>query len=276
MGRLRSETRALQPACLSRTASSPSPSGDTNFSTAPWPPAPPACNLNMFPKPRDSMFLLSPTTADSSPKNNISNNSNNNGRQYHNLELQLSTASNPIDVSVSIERDDNHSTQLQLSIGSSDIGRSSPRDQSEFKDKPTVSTSRIKEQAREHLRLAMAEKAFAEDARRQARRQIELAEQEFANAKRIRQQAQSELDRALVLKEQATKQVNSTILQITCHACKHQFQARAATALPAPPLPPPPDENSLVLSYNNMSSAGTEGEIEKNNDRAKNDNVQYN
>lgn len=69
------------------------------------------------------MFLPSPTAVDSSPKNNVSNNINNSGKQYHNLELQLSTASNPIDVSVSIERDDNHSTQLQLSIGSSDIGK---------------------------------------------------------------------------------------------------------------------------------------------------------
>lgn len=122
MGRLRSETQALLPACLSRTASSLSHSGETNFTTVPWLPRPPACNSNMFPKPRESMFLLSPKAVYSSSKNNICNNNNNSGRQYQNLELQLSTASNPIDVSVSIERDDNHSTQLQLSIGSSDIG----------------------------------------------------------------------------------------------------------------------------------------------------------
>lgn len=121
----------------------------------------------------------------------------------------------------------------------------------------------MKEQAREQLRLAMVEKTFAEDARRQARRQIEMAEQEFANAKRIRHQAQSELDRSLALKEQATKQVNSTILQITCQTCKQMFRA----ARP-PWILPPPDENSLVLSYKNVSSAGTEGEIEKDNARA--------
>lgn len=120
MGCLRSEMPVLQSACLSQTTSSPSPSCEPNFSTAHWPPLPPAHNLNMFPKPRESMFLLSPIAVDSSSKNNIS--SNGNGRQYHNLELQLSTASNPIDVSVSIEKHENHSTQLQLSIGSSNIG----------------------------------------------------------------------------------------------------------------------------------------------------------
>ncbi|KAK4775056.1 hypothetical protein SAY86_009991 [Trapa natans] len=272
MSCLRCETtQALQQACLSRTASSPSPSGDTNFSTVPWPPPTPTCNtsnMTMFRKPREPIFLQSSTAIDSSPKNNVISSTsinNNSGKQYHNLELQLSTASNPIDVSVSIERDDNHSTQLQLSIGSSDIGRNSPRDQRERTAKPAMTASSIKEQAREQLQLAMSEKARAEDARRQARRQMELAEQEFTNAKRIRQQAQGELDRALALKGQATKQVNSTMLQMTCHTCKQQFQGRAAIALPPPPPPPPPpsDENSLILSYNNVSSAGTEGEIEK-------------
>ncbi|KAK4785317.1 hypothetical protein SAY86_002006 [Trapa natans] len=269
MSRLRCETtQALQSACLSRTASSPSPSSDTNFSTVPWPPpAPPACNksnMTVFRNPRESIFSLSPTAIDSIPKNNAPSNSiyTNSGKQYHNLELQLSTASNPIDVSVSIERDDNHSTQLQLSIGSSsDIGRNSPRNQSESKEK---STSGIKEVAREQLRLAMSEKALAEDVRRQAKRQMDLAEQEFENAKRIRQQAQGDLDRALARKDQATNQVRSTILQMTCHTCKQQFQDRAAIAFPQPPLPPSlPDEKSLVLSYNNVSSTGTEGEIQK-------------
>ncbi|KAK4766997.1 hypothetical protein SAY86_014748 [Trapa natans] len=242
IGRLRSEMQALQPACLSRTASSPSPSSDTNFSTVPnWPQPPPLCNLNLFPKPRES-FLLSPTTLENSSKNNTVNyNNSKSGRQYHNLELQLSTTSNPIDVSVSIDRDENRSTQLQLSIGSSDhVGRSSPRDHNQGKKNATPSTSRIKDQAQDQLRLASAEKAFAEDARQQARKQIELVEQEFANAKRIRQQAQGELDRAMVLKDQATKQVNATILQITCQACKHRFRARTAT-----PLPPPRAESCL-------------------------------
>ncbi|KAK4801745.1 hypothetical protein SAY86_022232 [Trapa natans] len=271
IGRLRSEMQALQPACLSRTASSPSPSSDTKFGTVPWPPPPqppPLYNLNLFPKPRDSLFMLSPTTLDSSSKNNTCNNNSNNGRQYHNLELQLSTASNPIDVSVSIERDENRSTQLQLSIGSADLDRSSPRDH-QGKENTTTSTSRIREQARDQLRLAIAEKAFSEDARRQARKQIELAEQEFANANRIRQQAQGELDRALVLKDQAMKQVNATILQLTCQACKQRFQARSETL-----LPPPSDDNSLVQSYNNMSSAGTREEIDKR-ERTVDDNIQY-
>lgn len=85
----------------------------------------------------------------------------------------------------------------------------------------------------------MAEKMFAEEARKQAKRQIELAEQEFENAKRIRKQAQAELDKAHMLKEHATKQINATILQITCHACKQQFQAISTST--------PPDENSSLV-----------------------------
>lgn len=117
---------------------------------------------------------------------------------------------------------------------------------------PALAASRLKELASEQLKLAMAEKASAEEARQEAKRQTELAEMEFANARRIRQQAQAELEKAHILKEQAIKKVSSTILQITCHACKHQFQATAAGA--------PSDETSLAMSY--MSSALTEGEGE--------------
>ena len=260
MGRLRPESQTLHPACLSRTASSPSPSSETNFSTAPWP----ASLVMPKPTPTETTFL-NPTTI-TGGENSSKNTS------YHNLELQLSTISNiPINVSGSPKREEvNHSnTQLQLSIGSCEFGeknnesnnRNSPKELLVITSHDKVpgvaaSTLRLKQEAREHLRVAMAEKAYAEEARQQAKRQIELAEQEFANAKRIRQQAQAELDKAQALKNHAVKQVNSTILQITCHACKQQFQARTTAV--------PPDENSLVLSY--MSSAiTTEGEVENEN-----------
>ncbi|XP_059647168.1 zinc finger protein SHOOT GRAVITROPISM 5-like [Cornus florida] len=254
MGRLGSEPQSLhQPACLSRQASSPSPSSDTNFSTAPWPGL-------VMPKPKDNTIFITPDGESNSSKS----------LHHHNLELQLLTTSNPRDSSsLSPKADENHSTQLQLSIGSSDFGEKNDPDIAKFSnntgcrsslrestistnEKPTFAASRLREQAREQLRMAMAEKAYAEEARRQVKRQIELAEQEFANAKRIRQQAQSELDKARALKEHAIKQINSILVQITCHACQQQFQARTAMA--------PPDENSLALSY--MSSAITEGEVE--------------
>ncbi|KAI5568667.1 hypothetical protein POPTR_012G040200v4 [Populus trichocarpa] len=259
MGNLRSESQSLQPAaCLSRTASSPSPSSDTNFSTAPWLPL-------IIPRttPDHAMFFITPTTTSSVVDKSDSSKS---AAHYHNLELQLSTASgNPLEISVSPKREDNHSTQLQLSIGSSDVsdrnesnisytdkdhGKSSPRENNNGSPRPELGASRLKEQViREQLMMAMAEKIHAEEARQQAKRQIELAEQEFANAKRIRQQAQAELDKAQALKQHAIKQINSTILQITCHACKQKFHARTQA-----------DENSLVMSY--MSSATTEDEVE--------------
>ncbi|KAG9133557.1 hypothetical protein Leryth_016521 [Lithospermum erythrorhizon] len=89
----------------------------------------------------------------------------------------------------------------------------------------------------------MAEKAYAEEARRQAKWQIELAEEEFENAKRIRQQAQEELQRAQALREHAIKKVGSNYLQITCYSCKQKFEA-------------------AVVNYNNTSTSS----IQENED----------
>ncbi|KAF6168609.1 hypothetical protein GIB67_005221 [Kingdonia uniflora] len=246
-GQIRPEIQTLQPACLSGTASSPSPSSDTNFSAATWP------SLRMR-SPGENVLLRSPNSTPSMMVN----------QHHHNLELQLLPSSNPKSNLHSNERDTHAATQLQLSIGSCDHGEknieklSNPNveagDKNMVQD-PALAATRLKEEAQEQLRLAMAEKAFAEEARQQAKRQIELAEQEFANAKRIRQQAQAELDKAHILKEHATKQINSTILQITCHACKQHFQ-QAMTS-------PMDDNNSLVVSY--MSSAVTEGQGENDN-----------
>ncbi|KAG5041840.1 hypothetical protein JHK85_014316 [Glycine max] len=165
---------------------------------APWPQS----GTVIIPKP--SVTVLEPssysnptTTAETNIINNV----------HPNLELQLSTAT------PSSKANYNHSiqTQLQLSIGIGSL--------------------------EEQLRIAMAEKALAEEARKQAKRQIELAELEFTNAKRIRQQALAELDKAYALKDHAIKHINSTMLQITCLACKHHFQS------------PTSHDNSFVFSY---------------------------
>ncbi|KAJ7970221.1 Zinc finger protein SHOOT GRAVITROPISM 5 [Quillaja saponaria] len=262
MGRDRPESQPLQPACLSRTASSPSPSSETNFSTAPWLPLPaPLFNLVM-PKPTATTFL-NPTSSAAADQNSFKHNKTT-SVPYHNLELQLSTSlSNPIDLSGSPKREETYSTQLQLSIGSSEY---SEKNESNSCEKPAgVAALRLQEQAREDLRIAMAERVYAEEARQQAKKQIELAEQEFSNARRIRQQAQAEVDKAYALKQHATKQINSSILQITCHACKQQFQAQMTMAKGTAITPR--DENSLVFSY--MSSAITTegGEVEDDNRR---------
>lgn len=299
MGRLRPESQPLQPsACLSRTASSPSPSSETNFSTAPWP----TRMIIQKPSETPTIFMNNPitaiTTAETSSKSN-------NKLLHPNLDLQLSTPTNnnnsntsntntsnianPIDnAAISAKRDhyhENHSTHLQLSIGSSDMSEKNDQsnrnssekssnnsnninDQNNKQQSNNMALLRVQEQAREHLRIAMAEKAYAEEARKQAKRQIELAEQEFTNAKRIRQQAQVELDKAYALKEHAMKQINSTMLQITCHSCKQQFQARNATTTS-------PDDNSLVLSYVSSAITTEGGEVENDNiakDHAKDNN----
>lgn len=141
-----------------------------------------------------------------------------------NLELGLRSTSHPENI---IEE-----PHLKLSIGSS----SSP-----------------KNGHHEVLNLVMAEKAYAEEARRNAKREMEYAEREFENAKRIRQQAQGEIERAKKLKEEAIKRISSSILEITCHACKNKFQQNA----PIDNV----DQSSPPMSY--MSSATTDGEREQ-------------
>lgn len=245
MGRLRSESQSLHPPCLSRTASStPSPSSDTNLSTTPW-------SSTLLKK------LSSAATTHQANPNMIKSST----IDKHNLELQLlttttSSSSPAFDVSVSSKPNEDHSAyNLQLSIGSSDFNESSEN----ANEKRSSDTLRLKDDATEQLKLAMTEKAYAEEARQQAKRQIELAEQEFANAKRIRQQAQAELDKANALKEHAIKQINSTLLQITCHSCKQKFQSTTRFNVIDD------NNNSLALSY--ISSGLSEGhhhEVSKN------------
>ncbi|OMO72578.1 Zinc finger, C2H2 [Corchorus olitorius] len=238
--RVQPELQALQPACSSRTASSTSPSSDANFSMAPLPGLP-------LPKSTEPVFLYSHASTSDHVHHQQS-------QLQHNLELQLLPSSNT--THSSRNSDENYGTHLKLSIGSSDSGGGEKMNESNSNASETaLEATRLKEFASEQLKLAMAEKTYAEKARAEAKRQIEMAELEFASAKRIRQQAQGELEKAQMLKDQATKKISSTIMQITCQACKHQFQTSttAAAVLPA-------DETSLAMSY--MSSATTEGEVE--------------
>lgn len=114
----------------------------------------------------------------------------------------------------------------------------------------------LKESASEELKLAMAEKAYAEEARREAKREIEMAEVEFGRAKRIRKEAKEELEKAEALKKQAMMKMSSTLLQITCQACKQQFQSSSSMV----GFGVSSEETSLVMSY--MSSPATEGDGE--------------
>ncbi|KAB1214794.1 Protein SHOOT GRAVITROPISM 5 [Morella rubra] len=196
------EIQALQPACSSRTASSTSPSSDTNnFALTASP------GLPMSKRAEPAFFCSDQKSAPS------------NSEQQHNLELQLLPSSNALLLTNS---DEIHETHLKLSIGSCDGGernesnkpnrdtsRRSVGDHNESESRLEV--PRLKELAKEELKLAMAEKAYAEESRREAKRQIEIAELEFANAKKLRQKAQAELQRAMVLKEQATKKISSTV-----------------------------------------------------------------
>ncbi|KAF5737784.1 C2H2-like zinc finger protein [Tripterygium wilfordii] len=219
------QLQALQPACTSRAASSTSPSSEANFHIAPLP-------SRAIPK----------TTHEQNNSNAASTSED--VQRKRNLELQLLPSSNA-------SSDENFATNLKLSIGSSsEKGGMNKSNLDKDAIECTIEVTRLKDFASEQLKLAVAEKAYAEQARQETKRQIEMAELEFANAKRIRQQAQAEVEKAHLLRDQATKKISSTIMQITCQSCKNQFQASMSKA----------DETTLATSY--MSSATTEGEEE--------------
>ncbi|KAF3792402.1 indeterminate-domain 14 protein [Nymphaea thermarum] len=267
-GRDRQEQQVPLSVSLSRTASTTSPSSDTNFSAPNWS----AMKISSYP----SGFGAA---SDHYPQN---------------LELQLLPTSNnhptsPNPTNQLLNKDGNQSTILQLSIGSGHEGNkpaikpnqrpelswlldiNKPLDELSLeqqliinqntKNSPSIdsfnidmlSALKLKEQARDQLQLATAEKTYAEEIRQRARLQIELAEKEFADAKRIRQLAQDELLKARLMRDQAIKQVNSIMLQITCQSCKHHFQAAAQ----------PSDQNSLAIRY--VSSVAAEGLGENGN-----------
>ncbi|PAN12704.1 hypothetical protein PAHAL_2G285100 [Panicum hallii] len=249
-----SQQQAPPPAMsLSRTASSTSPSSDVVISPVAWPGPP-------MPSPTAAAFhgrfdrVPSPRTPPSE---------HHRGGHTHNLELQLMPPSCSVagggapgmpafcgpqsSPAVSSRGNAAAAMHLQLSIGV--CGGGSGDAGGRGGEALAAARAKQEEEAREQLRQAVAEKAAADEARAQARRHAELAEQELASAKRMRRQAQVELSRAHALREHAVRQVNATLLQITCLGCRHKFRAR-----PAPLADAAPD---VACSY--VSSVVTEG-----------------
>ncbi|KAF0899892.1 hypothetical protein E2562_025132 [Oryza meyeriana var. granulata] len=227
------QDQAPEAVSLSRTASSTSPSSDVVVSPVAWPGAP------AMPSPKAAAAFCRFDNAPSPP----SYDHYSGGGGAHNLELQLmppfhaGAAAPGMGVcfygaaphSTAVSRGNDASTQLQLSIGvcSGDRRGELMGAAAGPSDEASAAVT-AKEEAREQLRQAMAAKAAADEARAQARRQVELAEQELVTARRMRHQAQVELSRAHALREHAVRQVNATLLQITCFSCRHKFRAGTA------------------------------------------------
>ncbi|KAL7152718.1 hypothetical protein ABFS83_04G116800 [Erythranthe nasuta] len=206
MGQLRSEnhrTPPPPPPCLSTT---PSPSSDTNPSA--WAAAVPASLPLPKPPSTTEPIFLTPISLAAAGGGAAA------ATTPPNLELQLRSTSTK-------QPEEDKSTQLQLSINSASGSAAAAAPAA------AAALGLMKEQAREQLRMAVAEKAFAEVARQQARRQIEVAEEEFARAKRTRQQAQAEMEKARELKEQAAEQMKAAVMQVTCHSCKRNISQQA-------------------------------------------------
>uniref|UniRef100_A0ACD5ZPI9 Uncharacterized protein n=1 Tax=Avena sativa TaxID=4498 RepID=A0ACD5ZPI9_AVESA len=238
------QQQQLHAGSLSRTASSASPSsgGELVGSPVAWPsPAtasPIAANVAAFQRLFDPALSSSLMLSDRR------------GAGAHNLELQLmpprgggaapgTYRPSPRSPAVAhAPRLGADAVRLQLSIGTPD----------DSSDESAAAATTLREESREQLRLATAEKASADEARAQARRQAELAEQELAAARRVREQAQLELGRAHAVRDHAVRQIDATLMEITCYGCRHKFRARAAAI------------NSAVASY--VSSVHSDAEVD--------------
>ncbi|XP_057464629.1 zinc finger protein SHOOT GRAVITROPISM 5-like [Actinidia eriantha] len=78
----------------------------------------------------------------------------------------------------------------------------------------------MQRQAAEQIRLANAEKAYAERVRELSRREMELAQSEFVRAKHMWERAREEVNKAERMKERATH----GCMEITCQSCRKKFR----------------------------------------------------
>ncbi|KAL3527418.1 hypothetical protein ACH5RR_012074 [Cinchona calisaya] len=93
---------------------------------------------------------------------------------------------------------------------------------------------RLRDEAFELSRVAMEEKALAEEKRHQAKCLIEMAKQEMMKARKIREQAFAEFNATQMLKDCATRHINSNFVQITCKACRKDFMQEKPSQLRVP------------------------------------------
>ncbi|KAF8399959.1 hypothetical protein HHK36_015831 [Tetracentron sinense] len=82
----------------------------------------------------------------------------------------------------------------------------------------------LKWQAAEQIRLAAVEKAYADQVRELTKQEMELAQSEFARARHMWERARQEVEKAEIMKEGATRQVDSKCKEITCQACRQRFR----------------------------------------------------
>ncbi|PKA64365.1 Zinc finger protein MAGPIE [Apostasia shenzhenica] len=252
-----SASRVRPAAATASTQSRPSINEHNNFIRPPPLPPSPAANsaatawfASTVQRPPNAAYQLQPPTGCHMRK------------LTSGIELQLlpapSMCRNPEPAIPSPEHslsiDEAQATKLELSVGPSAAAVAVAEE-----NQTAMARAKIECEALEQLRLAVAEKAVADETRLQARRQKELAELDLSNAKRIRQQAQMELNKTLALRDHALKRIHATLLQITCFSCKQHFnlQKPAAAGMLIS------DDVSFGASH--MSSVVTDGEGEDEN-----------
>ncbi|XVF49624.1 hypothetical protein PTKIN_Ptkin04bG0028400 [Pterospermum kingtungense] len=117
------------------------------------------------------------------------------------------------------------SLDLQLSISLRPIQQLSISDYGDVKAAADTSCiDSLKWQAAEQIRLAAIEKAYAERVRELTRREMEMAQSEFARARQLWERAREEVEKAERMKARATRQIDSTCMEITCQSCRQRFR----------------------------------------------------
>lgn len=134
-----------------------------------------------------------------------------------NYELQLLPTTSEYDLSIhrhkllnlrsSCLNNEANGSELQLTIGLQSNTRTNASG-----DEATLEARNKQNESREQIMHALKER--------------EMAEREFAEAKRLRHQARIELSKAMAIREQSMTMINSTMMQVTCQACKNQYQVK--------------------------------------------------
>ncbi|KAL5725623.1 hypothetical protein ACHQM5_008748 [Ranunculus cassubicifolius] len=81
----------------------------------------------------------------------------------------------------------------------------------------------LKWEAEQQIRLATAEKTYADQVREMARREMELAQSELVRARMIWEQAKQEMEKVDRMKEIASRKIDSKHMEITCQTCWQRF-----------------------------------------------------
>ncbi|XP_020105115.1 protein SHOOT GRAVITROPISM 5-like [Ananas comosus] len=110
--------------------------------------------------------------------------------------------------------------ELQLLPAAATIPASPSSEHSGDAELLRLSIGPVLDVGKELARLAVADKAAADEERELAAEQAAAAEREYSEAVAVRQRARAELEKAIAVRDCAARRVAAVLGQLTCHTCR--------------------------------------------------------